>query len=376
MDRASASGAEGRRFESGWARFLKGLPLNFLGILGHYIIEVLPSLALGFLISGIIHEFLPGDLVQKHLGGRGIKPLIYSTIVGTLLPICCVGSLPVAVGLRRKGASMGAVVAFLIATPATSISAILVAHSLLGLKFTVYLFFSVIFMGIVMGALANLFGFDVKPDAKPVCVCGEKGKDCSRIDPVCGMEVAGNSELKIEHDGATFYFCSAHCHAKFQKSPDAFIDSSHDEECEHCVVSKVGFWQKIVAALRFAFIEMPRDIGVELTIGLVLAAVIASVNPIGRFVEVYLSGIVAFPVALVAGMMMYICSTASVPLVDALITQGMNVGAGLVLLLVGPITSWGTILVVRSQFGGKILAFYLGGIAILSLALGFMFTLI
>jgi len=38
---------------------------------------------------------------------------------------------------------------------------------------------------------------------------------------------------------------------------------------------------------------------------------------------------------------MYICSTASVPLVHAFISQGMNVGAGMVLLVAGPVTSWG-----------------------------------
>jgi uncharacterized membrane protein YraQ (UPF0718 family) len=30
-------------------------------------------------------------------------------------------------------------------------------------------------------------------------------------------------------------------------------------------------------------------------------------------------------------------------------SQGMNIGAGMVLLLVGPITSWGTILVMRKE---------------------------
>jgi len=73
---------------------------------------------------------------------------------------------------------------------------------------------------------------------------------------------------------------------------------------------------------------------------------------------------------------MYICSTASVPLVHAFVSQGMAIGAGMVLLLVGPITSWGTILVMRKEFGGKILAIYLAVVCVMSLALGYCFSLI
>jgi uncharacterized membrane protein YraQ (UPF0718 family) len=73
---------------------------------------------------------------------------------------------------------------------------------------------------------------------------------------------------------------------------------------------------------------------------------------------------------------MYICSTASVPLVHAFVSQGMNIGAGMLLLLVGPITSWGTILVLRKQFGGGILAIYLAVVCALSLVLGYCFSLI
>jgi len=44
--------------------------------------------------------------------------------------------------------------------------------------------------------------------------------------------------------------------------------------------------------------------------------------------------------------------------------------------LVGPITSWGTILVLREEFDGRILAIYLAVVCVISLALGFCFSLI
>ncbi len=36
-----------------------------------------------------------------------------------------------------------------------------------------------------------------------------------RKDPVCGMDVAEDNALKIEHEGKTYYFCGKHCLRKF-----------------------------------------------------------------------------------------------------------------------------------------------------------------
>ncbi|MFH1791657.1 MAG: permease, partial [Candidatus Omnitrophota bacterium] len=68
---------------------------HFLHTLGHYCIEVLPALAAGFFISGLIHEFIPTSWVERYLGRPGVMPILASTFIGTLLPICCWGSLPV-----------------------------------------------------------------------------------------------------------------------------------------------------------------------------------------------------------------------------------------------------------------------------------------
>lgn len=42
-------------------------------------------------------------------------------------------------------------------------------------------------------------------------------------DPVCGMTVdEKKTKLKSEHDGRTFYFCSAACKASFDKDPHRY----------------------------------------------------------------------------------------------------------------------------------------------------------
>lgn len=293
---------------------------EFFSVFGDYVVRILPPLAIGFLLSGLIYEFVPGDWVEKRLGQKGVKPIFYASLVGTILPICCIGALPVALSFYKKGARLGPVLAFLVATPATSVSALLVAYQFLGIKFTIYIFFAVIFIGLFMGIIGNL--------------------------------------LKVK------------------------LRNSNEVSCEHCAhdvlacACKKSGGARILSALKFAFVDMPKEIGLELILGLVLAAAVTVVAPIGNLIRLHLASAWGYLFGLVFGLIMYICSTASVPLVDAFIKQGLNLGGGMVLLLVGPITSYGTILVLRKEFGLKVLGVYLATICILSLVLGYIFYII
>ena len=44
-------------------------------------------------------------------------------------------------------------------------------------------------------------------------------------DPVCGMDVdpERRPELKAEHDGKTYYFCSQDCADSFGEAPEDYI---------------------------------------------------------------------------------------------------------------------------------------------------------
>jgi len=332
------------------------LVVQYFIVFKDYLIEVLPFLAIGFLLSGLIHEFVPSSWVERRLGGGGVKPILYSTLIGTILPICCLGSLPVAVSLRQKGARLGPVLAFLVATPATSITALLVTYGLLGLKFTIFIFFAVIAMGLVMGLVGNLI--KVRPKVFTP-------QEQQALDPVCGMSVEVGKAAKAEHGGETYYFCCSHCQQAFEDSPEEYI-GAYSRNVDH----------RVKHMFRYAFVDMVKEIGPELLLGLALAALVTAVAPVGEFVGAHFGGGLGYLFSLGFGLIMYICSTASVPLVHAFVSQGMNIGAGMVLLLAGPITSWGTILVLRKEFGGRTLAIYLAVVSVMSLALGYCFSLI
>jgi len=327
--------------------------LQFLEIFKNYLIEILPFLALGFFLSGLVHEFIPPQLVDKHLGGKGIKPIFYATLAGTVLPICCLGSLPIAISFRQKGARLGPVLAFLVATPATSLTAILVCLRLLGIKFSVFIFFAVILLGVIMGLVGNL----IKVAPKKVTE--------GDLDPVCGMKVDRKKGQQLRYKDKTYYFCSSHCQKVFAEEAEEYAGKSAG-----------GFGERVKSLLRFAFVDMIKEIGPELVLGLLLAALVASLAPVKFLIKTYLAGGFGYLFSLFFGLVMYICSTASVPMVHSFISAGMSSGAGMVMLLVGPITSWGTILVLRKEFGFKVLFIYLLVIIIAVLFFGYLFSLI
>ena len=338
--------------------------VEFLVVFKEYLIEVLPFLIIGFLLSGLIYEFIPAKLVERHLGGKGIKPILYSTLAGTILPVCCIGSLPIALSLHQKGARLGPVLAFLVATPATSITALLVSYGLLGLKFTLFIFFAVILMGLIMGIVGNAIKLKTLGSAKNPLSCKENN---FAIDPICGLNVDKCVGLKTEYKGGSYYFCLSHCQTTFEKDPEKYIKSDN---------SKDRIKNRSISVIRYIFLDMFREIGPEILLGLILAALVSTIAPVGEFVGNYFSGGLGYLFSLVFGLAMYICSTASVPLAHAFISQGMNIGAGMVLLIAGPVTSWGTLLVLRKSFGGKILILYLTIISIFALSFGYIFYLI
>ena len=284
--------------------------------------ELWLTLFIGFLLSGVFYKFIPTNIVERHLGEKGLKPILIAATVGTILPVCCVGSLPIALTLRRKGAALGAVLAFLVATPATSISALIVCWKLLGTGFTIVIFFAIIIMALVMGIIINKMHFVVPPGA------------VETEEPCCQSQ---------KNNG---------------KSPDSTVS------------------QKIKEVFSYAFITLPKEIGLEIIIGVALASFITVFEPLRYLIREYLTGLTGYFFILIIGLVTYVCSTASIPMADAFLHSGMSYGQGLCYLLVGPITSYGTILVIKKDFGSRVLVVYLSVICIMSLSYGLIYDAI
>lgn len=122
--------------------------------------------------------------------------------------------------------------------------------------------------------------------------------------------------------------------------------------------------------MAFAAGELLEDIGSWLFLGILLAGIIGALVP-DALIEAHLGGgWTSMLVMLAAGLPLYVCATASTPIVAALAMKGLSPGAALVFLLAGPATNAATITVLLRTLGKGVTAAYLVAIAGMALLLG------
>jgi len=273
--------------------------------------EMAPYLLFGFLVAGALSVFVSPEVVERHLGGRGIWPVLKASLFGVPLPLCSCGVIPVAASLRRHGSSKGSTTAFLLSTPQTGVDSIMVTWSLLGPVFAVFRPFAAFAAGLVGGSIIE----------------AADGGDGDEIDAEP---------------------CTEEC-------------CTHSED-----------QTRLARALRYGFLVLPRDIGKPLLVGLLVAGAISAFVPDDFFAETIGTGIGAMLVMMLLGIPVYVCATASVPIAAAMIAKGVLPGAALVFLMTGPATNAAAIATLWKMLGKRTALIYLAVVAFTALGSGLL----
>ena len=96
------------------------LPESFLQMNTIFIsilIEALPFVTLGVLISGIIQIFVTEEMIAKIMPKNKILAVIFSSLLGILFPSCECGIVPIVSRLVAKGVPISAGIAFMLTAP-------------------------------------------------------------------------------------------------------------------------------------------------------------------------------------------------------------------------------------------------------------------
>ena len=270
-----------------------------------------PYLLLGFTLAGLMHAFVPRMVYSRYLSSNSFCSVLNAAILGIPLPLCSCGVIPTAMSLRKEGASKGATISFLIATPQTGVDSIIATYSLMGLPFAMLRPFAAFVTALFGGALTN--SFDKKNDA----VHGEAtGKVC------CSKE------------------------------------------------DEITFLQKIKSATNYAYVEMMQDIGRWLVLGLVVAGLITVFVPDSFFSLFADKPFASMLMVLLFAIPMYLCATGSIPIAVALMLKGLSPGTALVLLMAGPAVNVASLLVIGKVMGRKSLFTYLFSIVSCAILFG------
>lgn len=310
-------------------------------------LEAAPWLLFGLLAAGLIKVWIPESFMKRVLGGKGAWPIVKGAIIGAPLPLCSCGVLPAAIGLRRAGASDGATLSFLVATPETGVDSVGVSYVLLGPFMTVVRVVAAVASAIITGLLAVLvLGRDkqVIPKGETVVSCCSSGSCSSEPEPVAIVETS---------------CCSS----------GSCSDGNTSSESEAKPSSE--FWSRNLSGLKYALSDIWDDIAFWLLFGIAMAALLATFFP-GQALAEWGSGLPAMIIMLLVGIPMYICATASTPLAAGLLIAGISPGTVLVLLLAGPATNMATIAILFKEMGKRIVIVYLVGISLSSIGFGLL----
>jgi len=121
-------------------------------------IQILPIVILAFIVAGMIQILIPQELLSKWIGKEsGMRGILIGTLAGGLAPGNPYVNLPIAAGLLRSGASMGAMVAFLTGWSLWSFARLPIEVSIMGWKFTLIRIASTFFFPPIAGLIANRF---------------------------------------------------------------------------------------------------------------------------------------------------------------------------------------------------------------------------
>ncbi len=307
--------------------------MTFIHHLMRLYLEAAPWLVLGLIAAGLIKAWVADDRLGRWLGGRGPWAVLKAALIGAPLPLCSCGVLPAALGLRRAGASREATLSFLIATPETGPDSIAISYALLGPFLAIVRPLAAIVSAVFTGLSSLLIDDDT---ARPPAA----GADARTASSCCASATS---------EGQGSACCGDTCGDADPPLPGPLART----------------WQ----GLRYAFSSIVDDLSPWLAIGLLLAALVATLVPPLAMAE-WGSGFGAKLLMLLVGVPMYVCATASTPIAAGLLLAGISPGTVLVFLLAGPATNIATIMVIRREMGNATMTAYLAGIAIASIVLG------
>lgn len=134
-----------------------------------YGFKVLPSeiaqwLLIGVAVGGLISALIPQDFTSNYLSTPFLHYFVI-LLISVPLYVCATGSIPIAASLLMKGILPGAVLAFLIAGPATNTVTLSFVYKKLGKKIAMIYLISIVITSIVMGIIFDLIagGLNISP---------------------------------------------------------------------------------------------------------------------------------------------------------------------------------------------------------------------
>lgn len=142
------------------------LVLKYFSSLVYLIEDLWIFFLVGFLVAGIVQEFIPSRILLRYFGENNWQSLARASFAGLVVSVCSCGAIPLAVTLRQRGASTAVALTFLLATPWAGFTHLVILSGFIGFQATALVLGSAITVsfltGLVLSQLENINWIDAK----------------------------------------------------------------------------------------------------------------------------------------------------------------------------------------------------------------------
>jgi len=378
----------------------------------HVILCLLPA----FIIAGAMAVYISEGSVLRFLGPEAIKPIALgvASVSGTLLAVCSCTVLPLFGGIYKRGAGLGAAIAFLYSGPAINIMAIVVTGKVLGAEIGFARAVGAIVFAVVIGSIMHLIyrkeerarattsrGFEAGEQDKPLATVA------AFFSLMIGILVFANWAAADSAGWMLIYAWKWQITALLAILLGVLLVYRWHWSARHllvlgalvlaCVLVAPGAPQLAfaVACLGLVLLTTLREQDQEWAVQtwdftrqimpLLLAGVFVAGLLLGRpgyeglipsewvSAAVGDNSLLSTALASVVGAFMYFSTLTEVPIVEGLMGSGMGKGPALALLLAGPALSLPNMLVIRTILGNQKTAVYCSLVVVMSTITGFVY---
>jgi uncharacterized membrane protein YraQ (UPF0718 family) len=383
----------------------------------HTLACVVPAL----FIAGAITTFLTKESVLKHLGPKANKAEAYSvaSISGTVLAVCSCSVLPMFAGIYRIGAGLGPAACFLYAGPAINVLAIFLTARVLGFELGVARVIGAIVFGVIIGLLLAAFFRSSEEDRNQATLAMPDPPASKRpLWQSATMLAAmlaflifsdwfnpGDKDVQLtdgtqfaatlQYETGTSYDLRlksavlGHEQSDVVRLAKTEVASIQDVETWVTTVHRnrwylAGVMGVLVAVMSLAWLDredfaqwmgstwdfskmlVPLLFGGVFVVGF-LGALIPEKQVAGLVGD---NSFASNLIASVVGCLFYFATLTEVPILEALMRNGMASGPALALLLAGPALSLPSILVIRSVIGNLKTAVFVALVVVMATVAG------
>lgn len=389
----------------------------------HTLACVVPAL----FIAGAITTFLSKESVLKHLGPKANKVESYSvaSVSGTVLAVCSCSVLPMFAGIYRVGAGLGPAAAFLYAGPAINVLAIFLTARVLGFELGVARVIGAMLFGIIIGLIMAVL-FRRSEEARSAATLalpdppaarrplwqnaamlaamlaflvfsdwfnpGDKYvqlADGTRFAATLQYETEGAYDVRLK-EAALGHESSAI--VRLAKAEVAAIDDVDTwvTRIYHYRWHLAGVMGGLVILMSLLWLNK-HDFTEWMSNTWTFSKLLVPLLFGGVFIVGFLGALVPEKqvamlvgddsltsnlIASVVGCLFYFATLTEVPILEALMRNGMATGPALALLLAGPALSLPSILVIRSVIGNSKTAVFVGLVIVMATVAGMGYGMI